>query len=70
MLIYKELTKEEVHAVAVYPYWSSVVGGPGLDKQPHAVGIFLSSWPPISEHCESVGEIGDVPGIGEGEEEK
>ena len=46
------------------------MGGLDLDKQPHVVRIFLSSWPPISEHCESVGVIGDVQGIGEGEEEK
>ena len=67
---YKIPTIVEVHAVAVYPDWNSIMGGLDLDKQPHVVRIFLSSWPPISEHCESVGVIGDVQGIGEGEEEK
>ena len=58
------------HAMAVHPDWSIIVDGPGYVIQPHAAMPLLFSWSPISEHCDSVGVIGDVQGIGEGEEEK
>ena len=55
MLICKILTLEEEHIMFILPDRHSVYAGLDPLKLPHASRIILSSWPPISAHCESVG---------------